>query len=259
MGLDAQQKLQVSCKSDGSVVTQADIAIENFFIRELEDSTAGRYVFGEETIGCRGEEFAASALQSTTYVVDPIDGTSPYSHRLPIWGVSLGCARNGVLCEGAIYMPAFGDLFFSDGGEVYYMKAENRHVSSAVPIDHEFVEFSPTGIIAITQDAARRGRMHWPNPVQALVCAVMPLAYMLQGKYMAYMGYLNLWDLAGGLPMLLKKGYKATLLDGTIVDGRITADVYHLEEGHPNRWKAHCPCLFGPPGMAHHLIDKIEV
>ncbi len=259
IGLDYQKELEITCKTDGTVVTQADIAIEEFLTQHLEATDDGVYIIGEETEKSKGEPYVRNALANTMYIVDPIDGTSPYSSRLPIWGVSLGYAVGGRLEHGAIYMPAFGEIFYTDGDDVYLIAAVDDGVLSEPRLlQRQYPEFNNTGIIAITQGAARQGTMHWPNPVHALCCAVMPLCYLLQGKYMAYIGDLKIWDMAGGFPMLLRHGFDATLQDGAPITNEISEQYYNLEPDSQRRWRLKHPCLFAPPGMAERILSQIE-
>lgn len=246
-------------KDDGSLVTQADHEIEAFFAQHFSDSEQGVYLVGEETVAEHDEAYLREALAQTMYVVDPIDGTACYAHHVPIWGISIGFAQGGVLTEGAIYLPVLGELFISDGDQVYW----TEDVTSPAPYWEQLEvapkPFKPTGLVAITQKLSKRGVVDLGNPIHALACAVVPLAYLPLHRYTAYIGHLKLWDVAGGLPLLLKTGYSATLLDGTQLDGRITPDLYNLDAASRRRWKLRQPCLFAAPGTAEQLLPKLQV
>jgi hypothetical protein len=69
--------------------------------------------------------------------------------------------------------------------------------------------------------------------------AVVPLVGLLQGKFLAYLGSVKLWDVAGALPLLLRKGFRATVrVDDEIreVTTRFEDRTYCLEPGHRWRW-----------------------
>ncbi len=250
-------------KNDGTLVTQADQEIEALLARYLDRPEEGFYLLGEETEGSRSESYLAAALKETAYVVDPIDGTACYAHHVPIWGISLGRMRKGVLDEGAVYMPVTGELFISEGPHVYL--AEAAATADAGSLTWEELTpptagpFRATGLIALTQDLGKSGGLSLPNPVHVLACAVVPLTYLLLGRYEAYIGYLKVWDLAGGLPLLLKLGFAATLLDGRVLDGRVDEEYYCLGPQEGQRWKLRKPCLFARPGIDAELLPRIPV
>ena len=51
------------------------------------------------------------------WVVDPLDGTINYVHRLQSFAVSIGLYANGKMCLGVVYDPVSEELFTAiDGG-----------------------------------------------------------------------------------------------------------------------------------------------
>jgi len=226
-------------KADRSLVTAADRAIEERMAAVLDDPGTGSYMIGEETIDRRGEDYVRDALAGTAWVVDPVDGTAPYAHHVPTWGISIGLMVRGVLTEGAVLLPPTGELFTSDGEAVYF--ARDCRPGRSGPVDLRRLEPTPRpwddgAMIALTQSVAKRCVLGIPNPVQALGCAVMPLPYLLLGRYAAYVGSLKLWDFAGGLPLLLKCGFVGKLRGGRRVGPDVTDGLVHLEADHPRRW-----------------------
>ena len=77
-------------KPDQSVVTLADKAIEEYLVSRLEDLENDVYVIGEETSESKSLSYIEQALKKKAWIIDPIDGTSMYSARIPIWGISIG-------------------------------------------------------------------------------------------------------------------------------------------------------------------------
>ena len=238
---DPQREL----KADRSLVTAADRAIEDRMAEALDDPPAGVYMIGEETVGRHGEDYVAGALAGRTWVVDPIDGTASYAHHVPAWGISVGLMEGGVLREGAVLLPPTGELFISDGDAVFF--AERCPEGGAVdlrPLKPRPRAWDDGALIALAQTVAKRRLLRLPNPVHALACAVMPLPYLLLGRYAAYVGALKLWDFAGALPLLLKCGFVGKLADGRRIGPDIAAGLVELEAGHPRRWAMAEPAVF---------------
>lgn len=103
--------LSVAHKSDGSPVTPFDRQAEQQ-IREILGSDQPPWpVLGEEF----GGDTAGSRYR---WVVDPIDGTMPYSRGLPYFGTLVAledtAARRAL--AGAIQLPAFGELYMAGRG-----------------------------------------------------------------------------------------------------------------------------------------------
>ena len=245
IALDFYDDPRRELKADRSVVTAADRAIEAHMAAVLDDPAAGSYMIGEETIDRRGEDYVRNALSGRTWVVYPVDGTAPYAHHLPTWGISIGLMEAGTLVEGAILLPPTGELFVSDGDVVLFAAGcgEGR-AADLRPLEPAPRAWDDGAMIALTQSVTKQSVLALPNPVQALGCAVLPLPYLLLGRYVAYIGTLKLWDFAGGLPLLLKCGFVGKLCSGRRVGPDVTDGLVHLEPDHPRRWAIGEPAVF---------------
>ncbi len=228
------ERPRVSVKEDRTVVTEADRQIEALLAAELDRPSQGSWLIGEETAASKDESYVQAALAGRAWVVDPIDGTAPYSHHIPTWGISLALARAGRLEQGAILLPATDELFVSEGDRVYY----GSDAVDITDLARGGSALREHGIIAITQEMAKWGRVDLPNQVQALGTAVLPLSYLCLGRYEGYIGRLKLWDFAGALPLLEKCGMQVKLYGHGWVDGTIGPGIVHVAAGHPHRWRA---------------------
>ncbi len=225
-------------KSDRSLVTKADREVEAHFESRLDDPGGDSYIIGEETIDERGVGYVERAMRGVAWVVDPIDGTAPYAHHIPTWGISIGRMEAGRLTDGAIYLPVTDELFITDGSEVMYgpINGESARIDAA-PTRVPKAERTSSGMIALTQGVAKGNGIDVANPVQALGCAVLPLTYLLLDRYIGYIGKVKLWDVAGVLPMLHREGFVAVFPDGTPVGLAVDETVYRLSTDDKGRWK----------------------
>jgi myo-inositol-1(or 4)-monophosphatase len=240
-------------KKDNTVVTQADKEIEAFLGQSLDRPKEGSWLLGEETLDSRSEDYIRAGLAETAWIIDPIDGTVSYAHHLPMWAISIGLARGGNICEGAVYLPMEGEFLVSDGETVYHGRvppASNAKVALA-PFSPEKSPPSETLPIALAQRYAREGGFSGRNTLHVTTSAVFSLAHLMLGHYLAYRADLKLWDLAGGLALLTKLGFACRFGDGGPFGVRITEDAYHLDPSEGlKRWRARRRPIFASTGEA---------
>ncbi len=225
-------------KSDNTIVTEADHAIERDLDALFNHPKSGSYLIGEETVDNKSQSYIDDAFANVAWIVDPIDGTACYAHHIPIWGISIARMEKGTITDGAIYLPVTGEVFITDGREILFAVKRGKRITLKDLKPLEIVRNPPDvrGMIAVTQSVVKHGAISLDNPVQALTCAVVPLTYMLLGRYMAYLGTLKLWDIAGCLALLTRAGFICEFPNGTVLGTDVTETIYNLKPGHPRRW-----------------------
>ncbi|MGZ5050658.1 MAG: inositol monophosphatase family protein [Methylobacter sp.] len=103
------KNLEIARKSPRDLVTEADVAVEEF----LKESLAKHY----PQFGFWGEESGQSANQSSRWIVDPIDGTHSFSRGQYFWGISVALEIDQELIFGAVYAPALNDYYSAEKGK----------------------------------------------------------------------------------------------------------------------------------------------
>ncbi len=234
-------------KRDKSIVTQADRAVEAFVTANCEDTNNEVYVIGEETVETKDEAYVRKALGETAWIIDPIDGTSSYAYHFPMWGVSIGFARNGVIREGALYLPLGGELLVSDGKDVYFARVFKDHPDPASQLSLYVPPSGKTdtgGIISLSQNFARDSELKIPNYVHMAGSCVFSLVHIILGGYISYVADLKVWDLAGGVPIFEKLGFTIRFDDGRPFGAAIDDSAYRLGKDDPGRWKTKGKLIF---------------
>jgi myo-inositol-1(or 4)-monophosphatase len=110
--LDRPVDLGVMTKSTATdVVTLMDQRAEAFIVSELKKNRPNDSVLGEEGANHSG----SSGYQ---WVIDPIDGTVNYLHKLPHWCVSIGLMEEstGLALAGVICVPVLNQMYISSRG-----------------------------------------------------------------------------------------------------------------------------------------------
>jgi myo-inositol-1(or 4)-monophosphatase len=230
-----------SLKSDRSIVTQADTEIEQALGRHFDAPEAGVYMIGEETNEERGEDYVRRALDGTTWVVDPIDGTAPYAHHLPTWGISIGLMQNRRLSDGAIFLPATGEMAVTDGEGVLFAELgcdpDRWDTSRLEPLTYEGFGNPGRGIVSLAQGVVKRGRFTGDYIVHAVGSCVYSVISLLKASMIGYVASIKLWDIAAALAMFEKMGFVMKFEDGVLFNGRVDEESFLLAPDATPRWK----------------------
>ncbi|CAI9719927.1 inositol monophosphatase 1-like [Octopus vulgaris] len=94
--------------SYADLVTETDQNVEKFFTKEIKKHYPGHSVIGEETTA-DGKKIEFT--NNPTWIIDPIDGTTNFVHRIPYTCISIGLTVNKEPVIGIVYNP-ITDVFF---------------------------------------------------------------------------------------------------------------------------------------------------
>lgn len=108
-------------KSDGTPLTEADTKINSLVIERINESYPDHSILGEEESDRKDSKF--------TWVCDPIDGTMPFSHGLPISSFSLALCEDGRPIIGVVYDPFMKRLFYATVGGGSFCNGIKIHVN----------------------------------------------------------------------------------------------------------------------------------
>jgi myo-inositol-1(or 4)-monophosphatase len=229
LALDIQHSAERSIKSDNTIVTEADTAIEDLIVRRLS-GPEDRYFIGEETSKTYDADYHRRALEHECFVTDPVDGTVLYANHLPGWGVSVGYMNEGRLSEGAILFPVTGELIISDGDGVLY----GRGSGDSFPGLEDLKPLPPPAphaaspVITISQTIIKYGRYRGRYSALSTGSCVSAMLHIATGGSIGYLTRTRLWDLAAGMPILEKLGIRAFFDDGREFTTRVTPEFWDI-------------------------------
>jgi histidinol-phosphatase len=112
----------VRTKSDGSPVTEADVAAERAIRKILQQQFPEDGFFGEETAADRMD---AEQL----WIVDPIDGTKSFVRHYPMFSTQIALMRAGRLDIGVSSAPAYGEIAWAERGKGAWLDGSRLEVS----------------------------------------------------------------------------------------------------------------------------------
>lgn len=166
------------------------------------------------------EESGASAISTSDYkwIIDPLDGTTNYTHGLPVFCVSICVEWKGELLYGVIYDPNFNELFTAVKGEGAFLNGKKIRVSKTEELGKSLlVSGFPYNIAENPNNAIE----HFINfviraqAVRRMGSAAIDLAYVAAGRYDGFWEVaLNPWDTAAGALLVLEAGGKVSDFSG---------------------------------------------
>ncbi len=110
-------------KADGSIVTEADHAVQQSIQKALIQRWPDYLFVGEEMT-----EKEQAALLNTSgqgiWCLDPVDGTSNFASAVPFFAVSLSLLKDGEVLMGVIYDPVRDECFTAIKGEGSWLNGE---------------------------------------------------------------------------------------------------------------------------------------
>jgi myo-inositol-1(or 4)-monophosphatase len=216
----------------GDLVTEADRGAEAAVMTVLERHLpADHDILAEESGVIRGRE--ASLL----WAIDPLDGTTNYTHQYPFCAVSIGLLAEGKPVLGVIYDPIHRELFRAAAGLGATLNRRPIHVSSTSRLDQSLLVTGFAYDRRETPDNNYAEFCHFTHLTQGVRrggAAAIDLAYVACGRLDGYWERgLAPWDIAAGIALVEEAGGKVTAYDGSPMDvmaGRLLATNGHLHQ-----------------------------
>ncbi len=208
----------------GDLVTEIDLAVESALFKKIGAKHPTHYLLGEESGG------NIPLDKGYLWVIDPVDGTTNFSHHFPFIAVSIGLLYLGEPIVGVVYNPISEELFTAFKGGGTFFQGKQCKVSS--------IENLPKALLATgfaydrrgTDDNNYREFCHLTQVSQGVRragCASLDLAYVAAGRIDGYWERgLKPWDIAAGILLVKEAGGKISSYEGgplEIASGRILA------------------------------------
>ena len=99
-------------KSDGSLVTEADLVMQKRLETELLLAYPETTLLSEE-MSLREQQDALNSGR-LVWCLDPLDGTSNFASGIPYFAVSLSLIKNNDVIMGVVYDPTRDECFYAD-------------------------------------------------------------------------------------------------------------------------------------------------
>jgi myo-inositol-1(or 4)-monophosphatase len=197
-------------KADGSVVTEADMAMQHHVSQLLQQFTPTIPLLGEEMAPAAQQQLLERHAASGLWILDPLDGTANYAAGIPIFAVSLALVQDGV-AWGMIYDPNSRECFCATrsggatlNGQPLTSQAPATIAESVAAVDLK--RLSP-------QLASQLAMQHPFRSQRNFGSGALDWGWIASGRTPIYLhGGQKLWDYAAGSLILHEAGGYATTL-----------------------------------------------
>lgn len=124
----------IAVKDNSTLVTDADLEIENYLINKIKE----KYI---EDNFLTEENNPNGKLTDRTWIIDPIDGTSHFIKNTNLWGIQLAFYDKEKVRFSIIYIPKNNELYYAVENQGAYINNNKILPKEAVPINQTIVEF----------------------------------------------------------------------------------------------------------------------
>ena len=214
----AARGCQISSKGRIDLVTEADLASEAHITTLIREHFPSHSILAEES----GGERAAHSSGEYTWIIDPLDGTTNFSHGFPCYAVSIGVEQGGRPHVGVIYDPSRDELFAAERGQGAWCNERPLRVSRIDQLEKSLVVSGfPYDVRERMEDylPAWRAFLSHTQGVRRLGSASIDMACVASGRMDGFWERgLHPWDTAAGWILIEEAGGTVTQMDGAPYD-----------------------------------------
>ncbi|GAA4436865.1 inositol monophosphatase family protein [Ravibacter arvi] len=204
---------KIEYKDFNNLVSYVDKEAEKLLVSRLRLVLPEAGFITEE--GTTGEPGDPEALN---WIIDPLDGTTNFIHRLPVYCVSVGLAQGKNPILGVIHEPNLDEMFYGWKGGGAWCNGTRLAVSTVQKLSdsllatgfpyHKFEKhhlyMEILGLL-----------MQKTHGIRRLGAAAVDLAYVAAGRFEGFYEYnLHAWDMAAGVLLVMEAGGKVTDFSG---------------------------------------------
>ena len=194
---------KVQHKGRIDLVTDTDLAIEEYLKHHLKDVVPGASFMAEESASIAKPE-------GTCWIIDPVDGTTNFAHRFGDTVTSVALWENGEVVMGAISAPIRGERYVAERGRGAWLNGKRISVSGVKACEDALVATGfPYSVRENMDTVLRDMRILLDTTVGVRRCgaAALDLCFVASGAFDAYFeGWIKPWDVAAGWLLVEEAG-----------------------------------------------------
>jgi len=204
-------KSKVEYKGLNALVSYVDKSAEEQIVEKLKQilPEAG-FITEEETV--------ENEKKIINWVIDPLDGTTNFTHGIPVYAISIALMDETEVISGVVYEINFDECFYAWKGSESYLNGNVISVSavsdlkeSLVATGFPYYDFGKMDLYLQTL----KYFMCNTQGIRRLGSAAVDLVYTACGRFETFFEYgLNSWDVAAGAIIVKQAGGKVSDFSG---------------------------------------------
>lgn len=199
--------LRIRKKVAQEIVTEADTESEKEIIAVIRSSFPEHGILSEE---CG----LAAGSSEYRWIIDPLDGTVNFAHRVPIFCISIALSFREAVVLGIVFNPLSGELFSAVSGQGAQLNGRPIQVSSIASVaDSLLATGFPYNVREIFDPIITRygNCLKTVQGIRRLGSAALDLCYVADGRFEGYWEQnLKPWDTAAGALIATEAGGQVT-------------------------------------------------
>ncbi len=199
-------------KDVSNLVSDADVEAEHAIAAVIRRAFPSHAILGEEA-------HQGDATAEHLWVVDPIDGTNNFAHKIPHFAVSVAYYRAGAAQCGVVFNPVRDEWHTAARGQGAFHDGRPARVEEASRLDEVLVGvgfyYDRGAMMEATLAAVGDLKRAMIHGIRRFGTASLDLCMVGLGRYGAYFEYeLSPWDFAAGRLFVEEAGGKVTTARG---------------------------------------------
>jgi len=208
------EEVRISFKGKLDLVTQFDGRAQQMIDARLRAAFPDHGILAEEGL-------SRETGSPYRWIVDPLDGTTNFAHRFPIFSVSIALEKDGEGLVGVVYDPMREEMFWALRGEGAFLNGTRIRVSTIAELDRSLVA---TGFPYDLRESPVNNVRHFNNfilrvqAVRRCGSAALDLSYLACGRFDGFWELkLKPWDVAAGAVIVREAGGRVSDFSGDAV------------------------------------------
>jgi myo-inositol-1(or 4)-monophosphatase len=194
---------QINQKGEFDLVTEADTESEKQIMETIRKAFPDHAILAEESGANQG-------VAEYQWLIDPLDGTTNYVHRLPFITIAIALVVRSKIVLGLVLNPMDGELFSAIAGQGATLNGKPIRVSSTESVCNSLlVTGFPYDFSEIADPAMKRFSIcqQASQGVRRLGSAALDICYLACGRFDAFWEQnLKPWDKAAGVIIAAEAG-----------------------------------------------------
>ncbi|MFL5731361.1 MAG: inositol monophosphatase family protein [Cytophagaceae bacterium] len=198
---------KIEHKSSRELVSYVDKEAEKLIVKSLKKILPEAGFITEE--GTEGEDH-----KSLKWIIDPLDGTTNFLHKLPTYSVCIALMQDEKIIIGVVNEMNLKECFYAWQGGGAWCNDQKIQISEVSTLQESLIAIGfPYSLLDRKEQYFKifSNLVENTHGVRRLGSAAVDLCYVACGRFEAYFEFnLHIWDIAAGILIVQEAGGKVS-------------------------------------------------